>query len=124
MRRAYELNDPNSFNELLEHYLDIHVDMIKMLMFGILGLIGGAVRVCGHTGKWPWRKVISSLAMSTFAGSLTGAIVHQHIADPMYLGAVCSLGGYIGQGSLFIIATVIEKRAGIKVDIPREDEND
>lgn len=111
------MNNPETFRELVNHYLDIHTDMIKMLMFGIMGFLGGVVRICGHTGKWPWRRIVSSLLMSLFAGSLTGAIIHNHLSDPMYIGAVCSLGGYVGQETLVIVARFVEKKTGLNFNV-------
>jgi hypothetical protein len=88
---------------------------IDIFFMAILGLMGGAVRVCGNKRIKGWRSVVSSLMTSAMAGGITGAILHSTISDPIYLGAVCSMGGFFGQQTLEIIAALIHRRISVSV---------
>lgn len=78
-------------------------------MMAALGLAGGAVRVCNSNEIKSWRTIIGSLMVAMFAGGLSGMILHDTISDPIYLGAVCSMGGYMGQITLVVIEKRVKK---------------
>ena len=109
--------EPQSFEDFLRHYWNVHTDMLKMFMMGLLGLFGGLVRICSDGRRRTWRQIGGSILVSMFAGSLIGAMFHNHLRDPMYFGALCSLGGYAGHGTLFAISNWIEKRTGVRIEV-------
>ncbi len=100
----------------------IHSEEIyQIVLMALIGLISGAVRVCGNPKIHGWRVMISSLMASAFAGGLTAAILHERITDIVFLGAMCSVGGYLGQLTLVLISKIVMRRLGITINM--EDDN-
>lgn len=78
----------------------------KIIQMSALGAIGGVVRLCGDGTITTWRMMAASVLVSLFAGGVTAAFLHDVIKDPVYLGGVCSVGGYMGQ----VMIVLLEKR--------------
>lgn len=74
----------------------------KIVQMSALGALGGVIRVCGDGTITTWRMMIASVLVSLFAGGITGAFLHEQITDPIYLGAICSVGGYMGQVTVLL----------------------
>jgi hypothetical protein len=89
----------------------------KVFYMAIVGLLGGAVRVCSSHRMDNARLIISSLMVSFFASGLTAAFMHHYVTDQIMLGGLCGLGGYFGQITLVIIAKQVSKRTGIPLNI-------
>jgi spore maturation protein SpmB len=81
-------------------------DTRKVLYMSAFGAIGGVIRLCSDGGITSFKRAVASIMIASFAGGLTAAILYKSIADPIYLGALCSIGGWMGQ----IIIVVAEKR--------------
>ena len=78
----------------------------KVLQMAAVGAIGGAIRLCGDGSIKTWRMMAASLMTSTFAAGITAAFLHEVIKDPVYLGAICGMGGYMGQ----VMLVMLEKK--------------
>jgi hypothetical protein len=74
-----------------------------LIIWALLGLVGGIVRVCDNSKHVSIRQIISSLLTSTFAGMITGSLIHNYVSDPMTLGGVCAMAGYLGQVGLLLL---------------------
>lgn len=88
---------------------ELDTEVTRLILMGVLAFLGGVVRICSNPEHKAAKVVISSLMTAVFAGSLLGALLHDYVADAMYLGAICALGGYSGQLVLVIISKWFEK---------------
>lgn len=75
----------------------------QVLQMASLGAIGGVIRLCSDGSIKTWKMMIASLLTSTFAAGITAAFLHEMVTDPVYLGAICGMGGYMGQVTLVIL---------------------
>lgn len=98
------------------------IELFKIAIMAVLGLAGGAVRICSQTKQKSVRATVASLMVSTFVGGITGALLHQLVADPIYLGALCSLSGYAGIFSLHLISDLLVKKGFIKIVVQTGEE--
>ena len=78
-------------------------DTWKIIEMSILGAIGGIVRICSDGTITTWRMVIASLLVSTFSAAMTAMFLHELVSDPIYLGGLCGMGGYMGQLMLVLL---------------------
>ena len=78
----------------------------QVIQMALLGSIGGIIRLCSDGSIKTGRMMIASLLMSTFAAGITAAFLHNTITDPIYLGGICGMGGYMGQ----VLLVILEKK--------------
>lgn len=81
----------------------------KIGMMMLLGALGGIVRICGDGTITTWRMMLASVLVSAFGAGLTAALLHNAILDPIYLGAICGVGGYMGQTTIVLIEKRVRK---------------
>lgn len=79
----------------------------------LAGLLGGLVRVCGSLTPHTWKEVSAAMATSFFSGGVAAAAFHELIPDPVYLGAVCSMFGYIGQVGIGMLLQWVTRITGL-----------
>jgi len=95
----------------------IDEEVKKVFYMALIGLLGGAVRVCSSHKMSSIRLILSSLMVSFFASGITAAFLHHYVADQIILGGLCGLGGYFGQITLVVIAKQVAKKTGIPLNI-------
>jgi hypothetical protein len=85
-------------------------DEIKQVLQMVgLGALGGIVRICGDGSITTWRMMVASVLVSAFGAGVTAALLHNSITDPVYLGAICGVGGYMGQTTIVLLEKRVRK---------------
>jgi hypothetical protein len=90
---------------------DYHANpLIRLLVWLVLGLIGGTVHTCENSNHYTLRRNLTSLLTSGFAGMIGGMLFHNIFEDPMILGGACAMMGYTGQLALVLIQKWVQNK--------------
>lgn len=72
-------------------------DVLKVVAAAVMGVVGGAVRICSSEKPYSAKGIIGSLMVSTFVAMILGSFIHEKVSDPAYLCALAGMAGYCGQ---------------------------
>lgn len=87
--------------------------IVAICIWVFLGLVGGFVKNCEEFKNVTWRRMLSSMITSAFAGAVGGMILSGYIEDRTVLGGICAMFGYMGQLTLVLFVKMAKKRLGI-----------
>lgn len=76
------------------------------IMFpALLGIIGGAVRICQTDGPCTWRGRLAALAAAGFTGWLLYKLMEAAGVPGEYIVPVATIAGYVGRPLLDILSS-------------------
>jgi len=84
----------------------------------ILAVAGGLARLLNlkDTTKLKWSRIFSELFISGFAGLLILMLARASGLSGDWIGVVAGISGWIGPRVLDIVANVVSKATGVKID--------
>ena len=85
-------------------------DKPQLLIHGLLAFVGGIVRVLSENKKYSFWYYMSQAVISSFSGVIVGLLLKEFITSEYIALAFSGLAGYLGSGTLHILAIRLKKK--------------